>query len=110
MGPQLGGIDEAAEDAGQQDAVVGAVRLVAEHAYGEAVGGAREQLLDDAGAGHASTDNHDRRASCLNHGGTPGWRHPSRITRTRDEKLMPLEARAMPEFRPEIVRRCNLLW
>ena len=69
--PELLGVGEAAEDGGQEDAVVGAVRLVAEHADVEAVGRAGEDFLDDAGAGHAGADDDEGRAASLDHGAAP---------------------------------------
>src|SRR5205823_8735496 len=48
--PQIFGIVEAAQDTGQQNAVVGAVRLGAEHADGEAGGPAGPHLLRHPGA------------------------------------------------------------
>ena len=48
----------------QQDAVVVAARLGAEHGDGEAVGDAElEQLLDGAHAGHAVADHHQAYAA-----------------------------------------------
>src|SRR5262245_8109914 len=64
--PELGRVLEAAKDAGEMDAIVGAVRLRAEDADAEPLGSAGEQFLGDLGARHASTDNHQGRA-CFDH-------------------------------------------
>src|SRR5262249_9347300 len=93
--PQPARLDEATEDAGEQDAVVGAVRLVAEHADTEAVRVAGEQFLDDAAAGHAGADDDHGRASCLDHGETPRDGIVARHVRTVHRKHAP-KARTMP--------------
>src|SRR4051794_18665177 len=69
--PELLRVGESTENARQQDAVVRAVRLRTEHADLKALSAARQDLLDDAGAGHAGAhDNHGRTAG-LNHGWSP---------------------------------------
>jgi hypothetical protein len=71
--PELLRLAEAAEHAGEQDAVVGAVRLGAEQAEMEHLRGARQDLLDDASPGHAGAHDDHGGARRLDHAEeTPG--------------------------------------
>ena len=63
---------ETAEDAGKEDAVIGAVRLGAEHADGEAIRVAGEDIFDNFGAGHAGADDDHRFATLADHHSTFG--------------------------------------
>ena len=84
--PELAGVLEAAEDGGQQDAVVGAVRLGAEHANVEAIRVAGQDFLDHLGPGHAGADHHQRVMSLTYHACLKSFVYVSRSQGVRERE------------------------
>src|SRR6185436_16817133 len=84
----LGGLLAAVEDVAEQDAVVVAVELGAEHGDVELVGRAAEDLLDHAGPGHAVPDHDELSPVRLDHASpTPQMKKPARAPAGRACRL-----------------------